>query len=408
MWATYKIGLLLTGLTTVLMGQQAFAQNASYLPMAKLSSETISAIGVPGPKLTPIHVEPLPVGLPVKLLYEGPKLTGDFTLVITVSKRTVTKSTSTFRPVSQSTLHLKSITSETDAVISLVDEKDGLQIKAVLRDENQNLVLETAYPLPVLSKHLRILKLTSPDVTEPTPPPIPDFTGVETITGKIALPNKAALSKHSTIHVQLLENALAGGLSIQLAAQDERPARVEDGFIPFSLQRGIGDRLDDPDLAFKVWITDSRGRKTFVMSKPVSYNGPEIEYAIRLDSLKQGKNTKRGRHLNPNLMAQTLVQGEAQFDPVIGIPGQARLQIKLRQDRGDFNLNTILAQQTLILRGMETRIPFTLTTDSTHFDPYAPAPFLSVALVDTNGRVYYESGEIRASEGQNSIRLYPR
>lgn len=409
MWELRKIGLLLAGLPIVMMGQEALAQNASNLPATKLSSDTLSSIGMPSPKLTPIHVPTSPAGLPVKLLYDGPQLRGDFTLVITVSKRTVTKSATLFRPVSQSTLHLKNLGPETDAVVSLLEETDSLQIKAVLRDENQNLVLETAYPLPVVSRDLRILKLTSPSLTELAPVPAPEFTGVETISGKITLPNRTILPESSTVHIQLLENALAGGLSIQLIAQDERPAFVvEDGSIPFSLQRGIGDRLDDPDLAFKVWVSDLQGRKTFVMSKPVGYNGPEIEYTINLDSLKQGKNTKRGRHLNPDLMAQTLVQGEAQFDPVIGIPGQARLQIKLRQDRGDFNLNPVLAEQTLLLRGMETRIPFTLTTDSTHFDPYAPAPFISVALTDSFGRVFYESGEIRASEGQNSVRLYPR
>ena len=127
-----------------------------------------------------------------------------------------------------------------------------------------------------------------------------------------------------------------------------------------------------------------------------------------MDSLKQGKDTIRGKNLDPRLLAQTLVQGEAQFDPVNGIPGGARLKIQLRQDRGDFNLNPVLAEQTLILRGLETRIPFTLVTDSTHFDPYAPAPFLSVELTDNNGRVYYESGDIRARESQNSVQLYPR
>ena len=409
MWAERKIWMLLAALPMALIGPQAFAQNTSDLPAAKLSNDALLSIGLPAPRLSPIHVDALPAGIPVRLLYDGPPLSGDFTLIITVSKRTVTESASLYRPVSQSTLHLKNLASETDAVVSLVEETDGLQIKAILRDENQNLVLETAYPLPVISRNLRILELTSPNLPELNPTPIPEFTGVETISGKITLPNRATFSEGSKVHVQLLENALAGGLSIQLVAQEERPALIaEDGSIPFSLQRGTADSLNGLDLAFKVWVSDSLGRKTFVMGKPVGYNGPDIEYMIHLDSLKQGKNTKLGRHLNPDLMAQTLVQGEAQFDPVIGIPGQARLKIKLRQDRGDFNLNTVLAEQTLILRGMETRIPFTLTTDSTHFDPYAPAPFLSVALTDINGRIYYESGEIRASEGQNSVRLYPR
>jgi len=407
MWRRSIIGLLFTGFLT-LVGQQALAQNSSELPAAVLPHDIYSSIGVPTPKLTPIQDQTSPTALPVKLLYDGPNLSGAFTLAITVSQRAPLNADPLFLPVSQSTLHLKALSPETDAVVTLAEVSDGLQVEAALRDENENLVLKTAHPLPVLSRKLRILKLMPPDLPELMPAPIPDFTGVETITGNIVLPREAALAPQAMVHIQLLENALAGGLSMQLAAQDARPAVIVDGEIPFALQRGIWDRRDDPDLAFKAWITDQMGRKVYVMSHPVSYNGPEIEYTLRLDSLKQGKETKRGRNLNPELMAQTLVQGEAQFDPVVGIPGQARLQIKLRQDRGDFNRNPILAEQTLILRGMETRIPFSLTTDSTHFDPYAPAPFLSVSLTDSLGRVYYSSGDVRAREGQNSIRLYPR
>jgi len=144
------------------------------------------------------------------------------------------------------------------------------------------------------------------------------------------------------------------------------------------------------------------------MNEPIGYNGPEIDYSIPLIGLRQGRNTKRGLNLPAELMAQTLVQGEASFDPVNGIPGGARLKVQLKQDRGDFNVNPVLAEQTLLLHRLETKIPFTLTTDSTHFDPYAPAPFLSVSLTDSNGRIYYTSGDIRAREDRNFIRLFPR
>jgi len=208
--------------------------------------------------------------------------------------------------------------------------------------------------------------------------------------------------------VQLLENALAGALSMELIAQDAQPVQFIDGDLRFSLQRGTWDRQDTPDLSFKVWITDRAGRKVFVMKEPIGFNGADIEYSIRLEGLKQGKDTKRGLNLSPDLMAQTLVQGEATFDPVNGVPGGARLKVQLKQDRGDYNKNPVLAEQTLLLREIETKIPFTLTTDSTHFDPYAPAPFLSVAITDINGRIYYSSGDIRAREDKNFIRLYPR
>ncbi|MEP4052008.1 MAG: hypothetical protein ABJN22_07175 [Litorimonas sp.] len=408
MWARSEIGLLITGLAAILTSPQVNAQTMSKHSATKLSQDTLSAIGMPSPKMTPIQTDVIPSGLPVRVIYEGNKLRGNFTLNISVNKRNASGITPLSQPVSQSTLYLEHLDTQTNAVLTLPEKNDGLQITAALRDENQNLVLETPYPLPVVSNDLRILTLTSPSVLEATLNPPPEFTGVETISGKISLPSNSSIPMGSKVHVQLLENALAGGLSIQLAAQDVRPAIVQNGEIAFSLQRGVWERHNAPDLAFKAWISDPAGRKFFVMNKPVSYNGPEIEYRLRMDSLRQGKDTKRGRRLNPELMAQTLVQGEVQFDPVNGIPGQARLQIKLRQDRGDYNLNPVIAEQTLLLRGMETRIPFSLTTDSTNFDPYAPAPFLSVSLTDSLGRVYYDSGEIRAREDQNSIQLYPR
>lgn len=400
--------LFLASLSITLMGQFAFAQNASELPDSNLSSDLLSTIGVPSPKLTPIQPKAVASGLPVKVLYDGPEISGHLALSITISKKSSATVETEPGIVSQSTLHLTNFTSETDAIVNLPKALDGLEIQAALRDENQNLLLETAFPIPVSSNALRFLNLTPPVISDPNENKIPDFTGIETIAGKIILPRRARLLPGSTFHVQLLENALAGGLSIKMVAQSAGVAIVEDQTINFILERGTWGRLDDPDLAFKAWISDPFGRKIYVMSKPVGYNGPEIEYALRLDSLKQGKDTKRGKNLDPSLLAQTLVQGEAQFDPVIGIPGQARLKIQLRQDRGDFNQNPILAEQTLILRGLETRIPFALTTDSTHFDPYAPAPFLSVALTDSFGRVYYQSGDVRAREDQNSVRLYPR
>jgi len=400
--------LVFTGLLTALMGQSALAQITSDLPAANLSNEFLSAIGAPSPNLTPIQPEVTQTGLPVKAIYDGPPISGNLTFTITLSKRQAASTEAELQPVSQSTLYLTELSAEIDAIVNLPSDLDGLQIQAAVRDENQNLVVETAYPMPVLSNTLRILNLAAPIIPDPVENPIPEFTHSETIAGKIILPPRAILRPGSTFHVQLLENALAGGLSIQMVAQGKGAAVPVDQAIDFTLERGIWERSDEPDLAFKAWISDPFGRKIYVMNKPVGYNGPEIEYALRLDSLKQGKDTKRGKNLDPSLLAQTLVQGEAQFDPVNGIPGDARLKIQLRQDRGDFNLNPVLAEQTLILRGLETRIPFTLVTDSTHFDPYAPAPFLSVALTDNYGRVYYESGDIRARESQNSVQLYPR
>jgi hypothetical protein len=213
--------------------------------------------------------------------------------------------------------------------------------------------------------------------------------------------------------VQLLENALAGGTSMMVAAEKQIPL---DGIsagniaspVPFELQRGIPTGDTPQNLTFKAWVTDWAGRKTHIMRSAVAYQGPDIDYSIQLDRLAQGKDTKRGRNLDPTLMAQTLVSGEAVFDPVKGIPGNARLKVQLTRSVGAYGDNPILAEQTLLLRGMETRIPFSITTDSTNFDPLIPAPYLSIALTDSYGRTYYASGDIRAQESQNTVRLFPR
>jgi len=387
------------------------AQSASPKPVPnspKIESELLTSIGIAKPKLTPVLPTTQVKSLPVKVLYDGPMLKGEFDLEITLSKIENLTNTLSPQPVSKSTIYLTKMTDEIDAVLNIPEQIDGLQIYATLRDSNQNLVLQTPHHIPVLSLETRLIRLSPIALPELTVENIPNFTAMERISGQISLPRNARIPRHSTLHVQLLENALAGGLSMELVTQTAVPAIPHDGALPFTLQRGLWDRPDTPDLAFKAWITDGAGRKIFVMQDPTGYNGPQIEYSIPLIALKQGRDTQRGLNLRPELMAQTLIQGEAAFDPTQGIPGQARLSIKLKQDRGDFNRNPILAEQTLILRGMETRIPFTLTTDSTHFDPYAPAPFLSVSLIDVNGRVYYASGDIRAREDNNLVRLYPR
>ena len=403
-------GLMVSSLIALMGATTALAQNSSPKPTEppeKIEDNLLASIGVPQPKLTPLAPVSKIDSLPVKLLYDGPKLDGSFLLEITLSKADRDSQSAT-QLISQSTLHLKMIEPEIDALLNLTEAIDDLQIEANLRDINGNLVLKTSHPIPVVSQDLRVLRLMPLSLPELTPYVAPDFTSVELITGQAVLPPKTRVPLGATLHVQLLENALAGGLSMELIAQDSRPIQFEDGQLNFSLQRGLWDRQDTPDLSFKAWITDRDGRKIFVMNDTAGYNGPDIEYSIRLESIKQGKDTKRGLTLPADLMAQTLVQGEAIFDPVNGIPGGARLKIQLKQDRGDFNINPILAEQTLLLRQLETRIPFTLTTDSTHFDPYAPAPFLSVAITDSHGRIYYTSGDIRAREDRNLIRLFPR
>ena len=401
------LGLIVAGLSFVFTGTQALAQNSSEIATPKPPTGVYTVVGDAATQQTPLHTISTQTGLPVKVIYAIPNLEGAFKLRLTLSKKGPGTTDSGPQLLSQTILFLQGLGTETDAIMTYPGDINGLQIEASLRDENENLVLQTAYPLPVLSPKLRILKLTPPTSHELSNQAISAFTGVETISGKIILPANSLVAAGSTVHVQLLENALAGGLSVKIAARDSRPVFMQDGAIGFLLRRNLWAEEGEPDLAFKAWIADPDGRKSFVMRKPVSFNGADIAYSLRLDSLRQGTATELGRDLNLEETAQTFVLGEAAFNPVNGMPDQALLKIKLKQDLGDYKENPILTERTLVIQGKPTRIGFSLQTDSIHFDPYAPAPILSVSLTDVSGQVYYDSGEVKAREGQNFVRLFP-
>ena len=242
----------------------------------------------------------------------------------------------------------------------------------------------------------------------PPPSQRPDFTSFETIMGEVSFNDKNVRLNGGTLTIQLLENALAGGTSVTIAA--EKVINIDSAPlpIPFALDRGLTAQTSQPSLAFKAWINDWAGRKTHVMRAPVPYNGPDIDYQLKLDVLAQGANTRAGRNLDPNLMTQATVSGEALFDARSGMPNEARLKITLSRAVGAVGENRVLSTQTIILRGFEGRAPFALSTGSTNFDPLIPAPLLNLQIIDRNDRIYFESGDVPAKEGPQTIQLYTR
>ena len=107
-------------------------------------------------------------------------------------------------------------------------------------------------------------------------------------------------------------------------------------------------------------------------------------------------------------MAQTIIAGDAVYDPNNGIPSGARLKATLSKSVGAFGENRVLSQQTIIVGQQGNRIPFSLAAASTNFDPFIPAPILKLEITDTRGNIYYDSGDISAREGHQTIQLYPR
>jgi len=193
------------------------------------------------------------------------------------------------------------------------------RITAEVIDTNQNRVLTTERD--GVFRGLEAPELTlRPVGTLPASSPRPDYVGYETIAGEVSLNDRNARLNGGTLTIQLLENALAGGTSVTIAA--EKVINIDRASLPilFTLDRGLTAQTTQPPLAFKAWINDWAGRKTHIMRTPVPYNGPDIDYKLKLDVLAQGANTRAGRNLDPNLMAQATVSGEALFDAQAGMP----------------------------------------------------------------------------------------
>ena len=281
------------------------------------------------------------------------------------------------------------------------------RITAEVLDENKNQVLIAARDGIYRGKDTPELTLI-PSNTLPVVPTQRDYVNFETITGEVSLADRKARLNGGRLTLQLLEDALAGGTSLTIAA--EKTISLEGAALPiaFTLDHGVTDSETQIPLAFNAWITDWAGRKTHVMRRPVPYNGADIDYKLKLDVLAQGLDTRAGRELGPNLMTQTVVSGDALFDVRAGLPADARLKVTLSRAVGAVGQNRMLSTQTIIIRGFDGRVPFALSTASTHFDPLVPAPLLNLQIVGRNGGIYFDSGYIRAKEGPQVVQLYAR
>jgi len=364
------------------------------------------------PGQTPVYGETGIESIPILIRYD---ITSDYTdhMLIVTAYAPNDPSGSTNKPqmLGQSRLLLTGLEQPLQVTIpvprNVTKDLTFSRITAAVIDENENRVLTT--DRDGIFRGVEAPELTlRPTNTLPTAPPRPHYTGFETISGNVSLHDRKARLNGGTLTLQLLENALAGGTSVTIAA--EKVINIDNTSlpIPFTIDRGLSAQEDATPLAFKAWINDWAGRKTHVMRTPVPYNGPDIDYKLKLDVLAQGANTQAGRNLDPNLMAQATVSGEALFDARSGMPGDARLKVTLSRAVGAVGENRVLSTQTIILRGFDGRVPFALSTASTNFDPLIPAPLLNLQIVDRNDRVYFDSGDIRAKEGPQTIQLYAR
>ena len=364
------------------------------------------------PGQTPVYGETGIESIPTLIRYDETTDFKDHMLIVTAyAPKDPSGATKKAQMLGQSRLLLTGLEQPLQVTIpvprNVTKDLTFARITAEVIDQNQNTVLVTERD--GVFRGIEPPELTlKPINATPTSQPRSDYIGFETIKGEVSLNDRNARLNGGTLTIQLLENALAGGNSVTIAA--EKVITIDSAALPitFNIDRGLTSQNSQVPLAFKAWINDWAGRKTHVMRIPVPYNGPDIDYKLKLDVLAQGANTQAGRNLDPNLMAQATVSGEALFDANAGIPSDARLKVTLSRAVGAVGENRVLSTQTIILRGFDGRVPFAMSTASTNFDPLIPAPLLNLQILDRNDRVYFDSGDVRAKEGPQTIQLYTR
>ena len=384
--------------------------HAQFEDLGGILEDILGGTQLPGQ--TPVYGETGIESIPVLIRYDASTDYADHMLILTAYvPNDPSGSTKNPRMLGQTRLLLSGLEQPLQVTIpvprNITKNLPFSRITAEVVDANRNRILTTERDgvfRGVEAPELTLKPVNSLEASSPRP----EYTGFETISGGVSLNDRNARLNGGTLTVQLLENALAGGTSVTIAA--EKTITIDGSSLPilFTLDRGLTSQNSQSPLAFKAWINDWAGRKTHVIRTPVHYNGPDIEYKLKLDILAQGKNTQIGRNLDPNLMAQATVSGEALFDARSGMPSDARLKVTLSRAVGAVGANRVLSTQTIILRGFEGRAPFALSTASTNFDPLIPAPLLNLQIIDRNDRIYFDSGDIQAKEGPQTVQLYAR
>jgi len=403
------LGFILAAISLVFFSFATPAQ-AQFEDLGGILEDILGGTQLPGQ--TPVYGETGIESIPVFIRYDTSVEYADHFLVLTAytpNDPSGTKRGS--RMLGQTKLLLTGLEQPLQVTIpvprNVTKDLTFSRITAEVIDANHNRVLTTDRDGVFRGTEPPELILR-PVSTLPASLPRPDYVSFETISGDVSLNDRNARLNGGELTIQLLENALAGGTSVTIAAQKVIDLHQASLPIAFTMDRGITAQGSQPPLAFKAWINDWAGRKTHVMRTPVPYNGPDIDYKLNLDVLAQGANTQAGRNLDPNLMAQATVSGEALFDARSGMPSDARLKVTLSRAVGAVGKNRVLSTQTIILRGFDGKAPFALSTASTNFDPLIPAPLLNLQIVDRNDRVYFDSGDVNAKEGPQTVQLYAR
>ena len=395
---------------TIILTSLSFSSHAQFEDLGGIIEDIIKGSQIPGQ--TPIYEDTAIETIPITIIYDVPASLDDHVIILSaftphdpsgISKHT--------QLLGQTRLMMNGLSSPLKLGLtipsSMTKELTFIRISAEIQDTNNNRVMMHEREGIYRGSEPPSLNLISTSQSDPISN-APEISGLELINGEVFIRDKARVPNNGTLTIQLLENALAGGRSLTIAA--EKIISIERDYPPFAftLERGLVAENESHVLSLNAWITDWAGRKTHILREPVSYNGPDTQYKIILDALAQGSQTSVGKHLNPALMAQTFVKGEAVFDPSNGIPTGAKMKVTLNKSIGAFGEKPTLATQTIIVDARDTRIPFSLSTASTNFDPFIPAPILKLEIIDNHGNIYYDSGDIVAVEGDQLVQLYAR
>jgi hypothetical protein len=143
------------------------------------------------------------------------------------------------------------------------------------------------------------------------------------------------------------------------------------------------------------------------MAKGVDYNGPDFDYRLTLDALRQGPDVSQFEITAPPA-ARSEVRGQIVFIAPRGLPRGAFLRLNVMDPLGPDGSQSPLSSRIIPVSDGDGRVDFSILAPSLNFDPELPAPILNITLESPNGIPLFERKNIPARENiPQMIELFP-
>lgn len=244
----------------------------------------------------------------------------------------------------------------------------------------------------------------SPNTAPQSAGDLPQSTAfrAETARGHIVISRNEEIFRGAYLTVQLAEAGLAGGQAPALIGATQKEITQNQPPIPFSFDFRVPETGNKAPLSLTAFITDWAGRKTHVMANAVDYNGPNYDYRLTLDPMRQGLDVENFE-FSSQAAIQTQIRVDAMFTANRGLPPGAFLEAKLRSPLGTARPPDNVGFAVVPITQNTGRLSFSVSTPSVNIDPELPNLLMDVTLYNHERLPLFEQTDITVDAAQSNI-----